>query len=164
MSAVHCPTELSLGHDHVAVGHPQVCHPVQGRASDQQLRRLSRKAASTDSFAKDRLDSKDLRLGQRATMIFALTFPPSAPLLPDLSQVLITHVSFGKGVAMLPNLRPLLWRDAGPRLSFSNGVITVATVIRTIGCDLTQLIIYLLQQVRQQLRILKIIGRDGDGH
>src|SRR5256885_1887366 len=149
MSATHCPTELSLGRDRVAVGHSQVRHPVQRRTPHKQLSGLSRKGASTDPFTKDRLDSKDLRLSQRPPMIARLTFPLSASLLSDCSQVLITNMSLGFRITVLPYLRSLLRRNAGLRLSFSDGVIAVAAIIGSISRDLAQLIRDLLQQVRQ---------------
>src|SRR5438445_33040 len=112
MNAVTSIKEINHRSCGVTVGHPQVRHPVQCRTPHKHLRGLSFKGACTDPLTKDSFHSKDLCLGQRAAMIAALAFPLSVPLLPDGTQVLITHVSLGKGVAMLPNLRPLLWRDA----------------------------------------------------
>src|SRR4051812_38186401 len=103
--------ELPLSRNHIAVRHPAVRHPIQRRASDQQLSGLSFEGACADPFAKDRLDSKNLRLCQRPPMIARLTFPLSPTLLSDLSQVLITKMSFRFRVAMLPNLRSLLRRN-----------------------------------------------------
>src|SRR5205823_6165391 len=99
MSATHSPTEQLLGRDCVAVRHSKVRDLVQRRTTHQHLRRLSIKGACADPFAKDRLDAKDLRLSQRATMIARLTFPFSAPFAPDCSQVLITDVSLSLRVA-----------------------------------------------------------------
>src|SRR5207253_6591254 len=93
MSAASPTIEINQHSCRITVGHSQVRHPVQRRTPHQQLSGLSLKATRTDSLAKDRFDSKDLRLSQRATMITALSFPLSAPLLPDLSQVLITNVA-----------------------------------------------------------------------
>src|SRR5947199_9075240 len=87
--------ELPLRSNRIAVGHPAVRHPVQRRASDQQLSGLSLKGARTDSFTKYGLHSIDLRLGQRPTMIARLTLPLSATLLSDCSQVLIANMSLG---------------------------------------------------------------------
>src|SRR5215207_4077292 len=126
MSATHSPTESSLGRNRIAVGHPQVRHPIQRRASDQQLRRLPFKATRTDPFAKDCLHSIDLRLSQRAAMVARLSLPLSPSFAPDGSQVLVTDVPFCFRVAMLPNTCPLLWRDGSSRFSLSDGVIAVA--------------------------------------
>jgi len=48
MSSAYFPTEQPLRRDRVAVRHPQVRHPVQRRASHQQLRRLHVEAAGAD--------------------------------------------------------------------------------------------------------------------
>src|ERR1043165_4051571 len=125
MSATHFPIESSLGRDLVAVRHSKVRHPVQRRTSDQHLRRLPFKATRTHTFTKDRLHTKDLRLSQRAPMIARFTFPLTAPLLSDRSQVLISNVSFSLRIPVLPNLRPLLRRNRCPRLALSDGVIAV---------------------------------------
>jgi len=164
MSATHSPTESSLDRNRIAIGHPQVRHPVQRRASDKQLRGLPFKATRTDPFAKDCFHSKDLRLGQRAAMVARLALPLSPSFAPDGSQVLITDVPLSFRVAMLPDARPLLWRDGRSRFSLSDRVIAVAAIIRAIGRDLAQLILNLFQQVRKYLRVFETIGRDDYGH
>jgi hypothetical protein len=164
MSATHSPTEQLLGRDLVAIWHPQMRHPVQRRASDKQLRGLSVKAARTNPLAEDHLYSKDLCLGQRAAMIARLSLPLSAPFAPDYSQVLIADVSLSFRVAVLPDARPLLWWNRRSCLSATDRVITISAIIRSIGRDLVNLILNLLKQVGQQLRVLKIIGRDDYGH
>src|SRR5947209_12687749 len=148
----------------VACRHSQVRHPVQRCASDQQLRSLSRKAARTNSLAKDHLHAKDLDLGQRPSMVFTLPLPSGTSDSPDPTQVFITDMMFSFYVAVLPNLRSLLRRDRRSRLSLPNRVIAVTTVIRTIGGNLCNLVLDLLQQVRQQLRVLERVGRDDDRH
>ena len=115
MSADHSLTELSLRGNCIAIRHSQVRHPVQRCTPHKHLRGLSLKAARTDSLAKDRLHSKDLRLSQRAAMITALSFPCLSPFLSDRSQILVTGMPFRFGIPMLPNLRSLLRRDGCSR-------------------------------------------------
>src|SRR5215217_986968 len=162
MSAVSSTSGINRSSHSVAVRHSQVRHPVQRRTPDQQLRRLSLKLARAHSLAEDHLHSKDLRLSQRTAMIARRALPLSTPLAPNLSQVLITDMPFSFRVAVLPNLRPLLWRNSSSRLSLSNRVITVATVIRAIGTHLLDLVCDLRKQVLKQLRVLEVVGRDHD--
>lgn len=164
MSTAHSPTELSLCRDLVAVGHPQVRHPVQRRAPHQQLRRLPVKAPRPDSLAKDHLHPEDCRLGQRAPMVVTFALPLRPPRAADAAQVLIAEVAFGFRVAVLPDARPLLRRDRRPRFPPSNRVVTVAAIIRPIGGDLLDLVLDLLKQVWQDLRVFETIGRDHSGH
>ena len=164
MSAVHSATELRLGRNLETRRHPEVRHPVQRRTPDKQLRRLPLKTASTDSLAKYHLHAKDLRLSQRTAMVARRALPLSPSFAPDGSQVLIADVPFSLRVAMLPDACPLLWRDRRSRLSLSDGVITVAAVICSVSRDLAHIILNLLQQVGQQLRVLEIIGRDHYGY
>src|SRR5436853_3963008 len=135
--------ELPLGRNRIAVRHSQVCHPVQRRTPHKQLSSLSLKAASTNTPAKDRLHSEDLRLCQRPPMIATLTFPLSSPLLSNRTQVLISDMSFSFRITVLPYLRSLLRRNRRPRLSFSNRVIAVAAVICSVGRDLRDFILHL---------------------
>ena len=148
----------------VAVGHPQVRYPVQRRTPHQQLRRLSVKAARTDSLTEDHFHSKDLRLGQRTPMVLALSLPLSAPFVPDLSQVLIADVALGFPLPVLPDACPFARRDRRSRSSCPECVITVATVIGPVGTDLLDLLCALLQQVGEELRVLEVIGRDHHCH
>lgn len=137
-------------------------HPVQCRASDQQLRRLSVKAARTDSLTKDYLHSKDLCLSQRAAMITTLALLLSPSFASDRTQVLIADVPFGFAVAVLPNARALLRRNSGLRASRPQGVITVAAVIRSVSTHLANLVLDLLKQVGKDLRVLEVVGCDYD--
>lgn len=163
MSAASSTIEINYGSCRVAVGHSQVRHPVQRRTPDKQLRRLSVKAARTDSLAEDRLYSKDLRLGQRAPMIAALALPLSAPLATDGTQVLIPDMAFCFRVGVLPNLRSLLRWNRSPRSSVSQGVITVAAIVGSISTHLANLVFDLREQVGKDLRVLEVIGCDYDG-
>src|SRR5215210_7978722 len=117
MSAVSSTIRINRGSHGVTVRHSQVRHPIQCRTPDKHLRRLSLKLARPHSLAKDHLHSKDLRLSQRTSMIATFPLPLSPPLAPNLSQVLIADMPFSFRVAVLPNLRPLLWRDSGSRFS-----------------------------------------------
>src|SRR5215213_7897055 len=158
MSAVSSTIGINRGSHGVAVRHSQVSHSVERRTPDKQLRRLSLKLARSHSLAKDHLHAKDLRLGQRTPMIARLALPLSPPLAPNLSQVLITDVPLSFGVAVLPNTCSLLWRDSGSRFSLSNRVITVTTVIGSIGTHLANLVFDLCEQVFKQLRVFEVIG------
>lgn len=164
MIADPSPTEQLLRRDHVTVGHPQMRHPIQRRASDKHLCCLPLKAARSDSLAKDHLHSKDLRLGQRAAMIATVSLPLPSSLATDRTQVFITDVAFSFRIAVLPDARPLLRWDSRSCCSLSNGVIAVAAIIGPVSRDLRDFVLDLLQQVRQQLRVLETIGRDHDGH
>ena len=164
MSAAQSPTERLLRRDRVAVGHPEMRHPVQRRAPHQQLRRLPGERARTDSLAKDHLHAKDSRLGQRAPVVAALPLPRRPPLSPDRAQVLIADVPLRTRVAVLPDTRPLLRRDGRARPQLADRVIAVAAVIGPVGRDLPQLTLDLRKQVRQQSRVLERVGRDHGRH
>jgi hypothetical protein len=163
MSTISSTIGINRGSHNVAVGHPQMRHPVQRRASDQQLRRLSVKAARTDSLAEDRLYSKDLRLSQRTAMVATLALPLSPSFAPNLSQVFIAAVPFCFGVAVLPNLRSLLRRDGCAGFSLADSVITVAAIVGSIGAHLANLVLDLLKQVGKYLRIFEVIGCHDNG-
>src|SRR5438067_13589258 len=103
MSAAYSPTERLLRRDRIAVGHPEVRHPVQRRTPHQHLRRLPVKAAGADPLAKDHLHAKDSRLGQGAPVVAAISLPWRAPCATDGSQVLIADVALTFRVAVLPD-------------------------------------------------------------
>jgi hypothetical protein len=80
-------------------------HPVECRATYQQLRRLPVEAARTDSLAENRLDAKDLCLRQAALVVVALALPRGTPCSSNRAQILIAAVSLTARVAVLPNAR-----------------------------------------------------------
>ena len=145
--------------DGVAVRHAQMGHSIERRTPDQHLRGLSRKTARPDMRAEDGLEPKHLRLGQRAAMILTLTLPLRSAHSPDAPQVLISRQSFGFRVAVLPDARSLLWRDGRLRLARRDQEITVPAVIRSIRRHLTNLIVNLVEQVGQYLRVFERVGR-----
>src|SRR5919201_3278946 len=147
MSVAHSPTKRLLRRDLIAVGHPQVRHPVQRRAPDKQLRRLPLEAARADSRAEDHLDAEDRRLSQRAPVVVTVSLPLRAPRAADRSQVLVADVALTLRVAVPPDARPLLRRDRGARFPRTDRLITVAAVVGPVGGDLAHLARDLLKQV-----------------
>ncbi len=163
MSAVVYNT-TAFGSSGITVRHPQVRHSVQCRAPHQQLRCLSLKAASTNALTEDHLHAKDLRLGQRAAVVIALSLPLSTPGAADGTQILIADVPLSFRVSMLPDARSLLRRDRRSCSSASDRLIAVAAVVGSIGRDLANLVLDLREQVFEQLRVLERVGRDDNGH
>ncbi len=105
MSVVFSTTEPERHSYRIAVGHSQMRHPVECRATYQQLRRLPVEAARTDSLAENRLDAKDLCLRQAALVVVALALPRGTPCSSNRAQILIAAVSLTARVAVLPNAR-----------------------------------------------------------
>ncbi len=114
--------------------------------------------------AEDGLEPKHLRLGQRAAMILTLPLPLRSADSSDAPQILISRQSFGSRVAVLPDARPLLWRDDRLRLARSDQEITIPAVIRSIRRDLANLILKLIEQIGQDLRVFERVGRDHRCH
>ena len=158
MEAVFHNVKLKNSH-RVTVGHPQVRHRIQGRTSDQHLRRLPGKLPRADAVAEDRLDSKHLGLGQTPPMIANFLLPLFTSHLADTAQILIADQSLLLAVAMLPNLRIPLRRYRRSGFAFADRLITIALVIRAIAANLLNLILDLLKQIFQYLVISNIVGR-----
>src|SRR5436853_4085093 len=111
MEEVFHNLEFENGSHGVTVRHSQMRHLIQGRASDQHLRRLPSKLPRADSPSEDRFHSKHLRLGQTPSVITHFLLPPLAPHFPNPPQVLIANQAFLFAVAMLPDLRIAARRD-----------------------------------------------------
>lgn len=60
-----------------------MCHSIQDRTLEQEFFELIIKLASMQPTAKDRLEAKDLGLGQTPAMIIALALPLLAPDFSD---------------------------------------------------------------------------------
>src|SRR5205809_3871394 len=110
----------------VTIGHSQMRHLIQRRASDQHLWRLSGKLPRTDSLSEDRFHSIHLRLGQTPPMVAHFLLPHFAPDLPNPPQILIANQSLFFAVAMLPDLRIPRRRDRRLGFSFLDRFITTA--------------------------------------
>ena len=151
--------KLKKGSHRVTVGHPQVRHRIQGRTSDQHLRRLPGKLPRADAISEDRFHPEHLRLGQTPPMIANFLLPLFTSHLADAPQILIADQSLLLAVAMLPNLRIPLRRNRRSGLAFADRLITIAFVIRAIATDLLNLILDLLKHRFQHLAIGNIVGR-----
>src|ERR1044071_1316117 len=103
MEAVSHKVKLNNRSYRVTVGHSQMRHLIQRRASDQHLGRLPGKLPRADSVSEDRFQSKHLGLGQTPTMVAYFLLPPFAPGLPNPPQILIADQSLFFAVAMLPD-------------------------------------------------------------
>jgi len=163
MSEADPPTEPILRRDLVAVRHPLVRHPVQGRAPHQQLTGLTGEAARTRTSPKDHLKSEDRHLCQRAAVIFIISLPLRSSMRSQVAQVFITVMTCATSVPMTPDARPLLRRDDRPRLAFSDGVVTLAVVVAAIARHLPQLARHLSEQVGEHLPVPEVIGRHDNG-
>ncbi len=157
-------TKVNQRSEGVAVRHAQMCHPIKHGTPYQHLRGLSLKTARPDMRAEDRLEPKHLRLGQRAAMILTLPLPLRSADSSDAPQILISQQSFGLAVAVLPDARSLLWWDGCSRLARSDQEITIPAVIRSIRRHLAHLILKLIEQVGQDLRVFERVGRDHRRH
>lgn len=124
MSEADPPTEPTLRRDLVAVGHPLVRHPVQGRAPHQQLRGLTREAARAGTRPEDHLEPEDRDLRQRTPVVLIITLPLRAPVSADVAQILITVMTLAASVPMTPDARALLRRDHRPRRALADRVVT----------------------------------------
>src|SRR5215207_8606785 len=113
MSKADPLTDPLLRRDLVAVGHPQVRHPVQRRAPHQQLAGLTLEAARTGPLPEDHLEAKDRHLRQAPPVIVSLALPLRAPVAADAAQVLIAVMSLAFRIPVAPDARPLLRRDDG---------------------------------------------------
>src|SRR5262245_33956909 len=89
--------------DPVAVRLPQLCHPIQRRTADQQLRRLACEPARRHPLTKKRLEPKHGGLGHAPAMIATLPLPSRASDLANAAQILVASQPFSLGIAMLPN-------------------------------------------------------------
>ena len=81
---------LALLSHRVTVGHSELRHPVQRRASHQQLRGLPRETARAGPLPENHLEAENRHLGQRAPVVVILALPlrPSVPAqayLPSIS-------------------------------------------------------------------------------
>src|SRR5207253_6934697 len=101
-------TEPTLRRDFVAVRHPHVRHPVQGRAPHQQLSGLTLEAARAGPLPEDHLEAEDGHLRQRAPVVVVIALPLRAAVAADVAQVFITVVSLTSRVAVPPDARPPL--------------------------------------------------------
>jgi hypothetical protein len=153
--------ELILRRDLVAVGHPLVRHPVQGRAPHQQLPRLPGERARTGPLAEEHLEPEDRHLRQGSPVVVALALPLRPPVPPDSSQVLVAVVSLGLRVAVLPDARSLLGRDHRPRSLLSDGVVALPVVVAAVARHLPDLLLDLREQGGQRLPVAAGVRRDG---
>src|SRR5881398_343020 len=128
MSKADPLTDALLRHDLVAVGHPQVRHPVQGRAPHQQLSGLALKAARTGPLPEDHLEAEDRHLRQAPPVIIIIALPLRTPVGADAAQVLVAVVPLASRVAVAPDARTLLRRDHGPRTLQADRVVTLPVV------------------------------------
>src|SRR5215210_3189799 len=97
--------------DGIAVGHTQLCHPVQSCASDQHLRGLSFKPSRTHSFTEVHLHPKHRSLCKAPSVIAHFLFPLLSPHCTNPPQVLIADQAFCFAVARLADVRSLLRWD-----------------------------------------------------
>src|SRR5436853_6805758 len=137
--------KLKKGSHRVTVGHPQVRHRIQGRTSDQHLRRLPGKLPRADAISKDRFHPEHLRLGQTAPMIANFLLPLFTSHLADAPQILIADQSLLLAIAMLPTLRIPLRRYRRLGFAFADRLITIALVIRASAANLLNLLLDLLK-------------------
>src|SRR5215203_5955966 len=125
MSKADPLTAALLRHDLVAVGHPQVRHPIQRRAPHQQLSGLTLEAARTRPLPEDHLEAEDRHLRQAPPMVVILALPLRPPVSAAVAQVLVAVMPLALRVAVTPNARTLLRRDNCPRALLADGVITL---------------------------------------
>ncbi len=150
MSAVSLTTDGHQRSYGVALWHSQMRHPVQDRTAHQHLRRLSVEAACPDSLTEDHLQPEHHRLGQRASMIMALSLPLGASMTANAAHVLVARVPLLLAIAMLPDACAFLRRDDGTCAALSNRVITLAVIVTAIARHLREFRLDLRQQVSEQ--------------
>ena len=148
----------------VAVGHTQLCHPVQGRTSDHCLCNFSFKASRTHSLTQDHLHPLHGRLDKAPSVIAYFFFPLLSSHSPNPPQVLIAHQSLCFAVSVLPDARPFLRRDRRPRFVLAYRFLAVALVICFIARDLLNLLINLVKQFRHHLAVSEVVGRQDCCH
>ena len=163
MSEAAPPTKPTLRRDLIAVRHSLVRHPVQGRASHQQLAGLTLKAARTRTCPEDLLEAKDRHLCQGASVILIISLPLGPPMRAQVAQVFIPRVTLATSIPMTPDARPPLRRDNRPRRAFSDGLVTLTVVIAAVARHLPQLARHLPEQVGQHLTIAAVVGRHNRG-
>src|SRR2546421_9320746 len=108
-------------------------HPVQCRAPYQQLRGLTPEAARARPLAEDHLEAEDGHLGQAPPVVVILALPLRPPVRADKAQVLVAVVPLALRVAVVPDARPLLRRDHGPRALQANRVVTLPVVVAAVA-------------------------------
>src|SRR5829696_8893750 len=150
--------------DGIAVGHTQLCHPVQSRASDQHLRGLSFKPSRTHSFSEDHLHAKHRRLCKAPSVIAHFLFPLLSPHCTNPPQVLIADQALCFAVAVLPDVRPLLRRDRRSSFACPYRFIAVALVVCLVARYLIDLLVDLFKQIRQHLPVSEVVGGDDRRH
>src|SRR5437588_6217646 len=138
MSEADPLTEPTSRRDFVAVRHPHVRHPVQGRAPHQQLSGLTLEAARARPLPEDHLEAEDRHLRQRAPVIVILSLPLRAAVAADKAQVLITVVWLTSPVAVVPDARALLGWDDRPGLARADGVVTLPVVVTAVSRHLLE--------------------------
>src|SRR5262245_7364338 len=155
---IGCPTG-STGLCHlIAIRHPKLRHPVQGRATYQQLRGLPIEAPRRNLSPEDRLDPKGCSFSQRTSVVARLFLPGGASHFTNPPQVLIASQTFLSCVAVPPNLGIAPWWDHSLRLMLLDRLVTIALVISTVAGDLVDLCGHLIQKFGQHLAIRVIIG------
>lgn len=157
MEAVCSDIELTNCSRGVTVWHAQMRHPVQRRTSHQHLRRLPAKLPRADTVAEDCFHPKHLRLGKTPPMITYFLLPLLSPHSPDAPQILIADQSVLLRIPVPPNPSIPTWRDRRFRLPLTDGFIAIALVIRSIAADLFDLLVNLLKQVFEHLRVGQVV-------
>src|SRR5215212_1125149 len=148
----------------VAIGHTQLRHPVQSRASDQRLRGLPFKPSRTHSLTEDHLHAKHRRLSKAPPVIARFLFPLLSPHCANPPQVLIADQALCFAVTMSPDARPLLRRDRCSCFACTYRFIAVSLVVCLIAGYLVNLFINLVEQLRQHLPVSEVVSGDDCRH
>src|SRR5215207_4081293 len=160
MSKADPLTDPLLRRDLVTVRHPQVRHPVQGRAPHQQLSGLTLEAARTHPLPEDHLEAEDRHLRQRAPVVRILALPLRPPVAADAAQVLVPVVPLAFRIPVPPDACTLLRRDDGSRATLADGVVTSPVVVAAVARHLSDGTLDLSEQRRQRLPVATGVGRD----
>ena len=109
-------------------------HAVEGRTANEGLRPLRLHQTGRQIVAEDGLEAKHCGFCQRTDMITRGLLPILTAVLANVAQIFVARVRRRFGIAMLPDVGILAWRDQDFRLGsmLMERVVDLALIITAI--------------------------------
>ena len=155
------PSPERRSRDSVAVRHPKASHRVENTARELHLHALALKGSTSHASADDRLVSVDSILDQAAPAVSGARVPLASTEFSDRADVTVSLPQRGRGpwtqlgIASRRNEHS----DCSTFTALLSGFVHGTGVVRTVGRDRREGLIYLLKQGRNLGRVMRPTAR-----